>query len=169
GFGLRPRWVTLSTLAMLGLVADGRAEGASGKTEKAPLGAGSGSPAVLVAKYSPPWLTTAILQGEFLRLFRTVGLAAGEDGLLTTAQLLEALFPSVSYFQDNFAGTLVLACLCGLGANSAALAEAVESELHLRTEPAMPASGVLLAGRDPWQTEQQFAALLGIVWGQRLG
>ncbi len=165
-FGFRPRWVTLSTLASLGLAEttdlkdapggvapSAQAEGSSGKTP--------GLPSVLVAKYSPPGFTTAILQGSHLRLFRTVKVDANGEGLLSPVDVLEVLHPSVVYFQDNFEGPLQQAYLCGLGENSAAIAEALEGELHLKTVPLVPEqhSGAD-ANRHRW--EQHFAALLGI-------
>ncbi len=165
-FGFRPRWVTLSTLASLGLaeatdIEDtprgaapaAPAEGSNGQT--------SGLPGVLVAKYSPPGFTTAILQGSHLRLFRTVGVDASEEGLLSPADVLEVLHPSVVYFQDNFAGPLQRACLCGLGENSAAIAEALEGEMHLKTAPLVPEQhGSADTDRNRW--ERHFAALLGV-------
>ena len=129
------------------------AEGSNGQT--------SGLPGVLVAKYSPPGFTTAILQGSHLRLFRTVGVDASEEGLLSPADVLEVLHPSVVYFQDNFAGPLQRACLCGLGEYSAAIAEALEGEMHLKTAPLVPEQhGSADTDRNRW--ERHFAALLGV-------
>ena len=110
---LRPRCVVLSTLATLGLLP----EASAGRTGIALPSAAdpAGLPGVLVAKYSPPWFTTAILQGRQVRLFRTVGLSPGPDGLLAAETVIEALYPSMVFFQDNFGGQLDAAWLCGLG------------------------------------------------------
>ncbi len=91
-FGLRPRCVTLSTLASLGLVRTAQLEAAG-----VPASSAEGSEAasrrqtgILVARYSAPWFTIAILQQGYLRLFRTVGLGSGEDRRPTPAEVLEA-------------------------------------------------------------------------------
>jgi type IV pilus assembly protein PilM len=155
-FGLRPKWVTLSTLAALELASAG-AEGPEG---------------ILVAKYSPPWFTTAILQGGMLRLFRTVGIAADGDGSLPVADALSSVYPSVAYFQDNFHGTLARAYLCGLGANSAAVAEGLERELDLKSGPLLsdvsrlPAAGGG-TGSEEYAAERNFASLAGIAREQK--
>lgn len=146
-FGLRPKWVTLSTLAALELAAAGVAEGPEG---------------ILVAKYSPPWFTTAILQGGMLRLFRTVGITAEEDGSLPVADALSSVYPSVAYFQDNFHGTLSRAYLCGLGASTAYVAEGLERELDLKSGPLVPDLSGLVAGADGFAAERNFASFAGI-------
>jgi type IV pilus assembly protein PilM len=150
-FGLRPKWVTLSTLAALELAAAGAADGPEG---------------ILVAKYSPPWFTTAILQGGMLRLFRTVGITADEEGSLPVADALSSVYPSVAYFQDNFHGTLARAYLCGLGANTASVAEGLERELDLKSGPLVPDLSRLVAGggtgTDGFAAERNFASLVGI-------
>jgi type IV pilus assembly protein PilM len=156
-FGLRPKWVTLSTLAALELASAGAAEGPEG---------------ILVAKYSPPWFTTAILQGGMLRLFRTVGIAADGDGSLPVADALSSVYPSVAYFQDNFHGTLARAYLCGLGANSSAVAEGLERELDLKSGPLVPdVSRLAAAGggtdADGYAAERNFASLAGIAREQK--
>ena len=158
-FGLRPRRVTLSTLGALGL--------AKALEANSPLDAQTGEQGrqagVLVAKYSPPWFTTAILQGGTLRLFRTVGLSTDADGLLSPAEVLSATYPSIAYFQDNFQGPLTRGYLCGLGQNSASISEALERDLNLRASPLVSDPGVLVAGIDPHQSERHFAALLGLL------
>lgn len=167
-FRLRPRRIVLSTLASLGLASDLRAPDtnpAQTTQEGNPVGSSSSSPpGVLTAKYSPPWLTVSILQKDYLRLFRTVGLAATADGLLMPAQVLEALYPSFAYFQDNFEGSLERAYLCGLGENSAEIAESLEQELNLPAEPLVSDwSHSAPAGLEPYLAERYFAALLGTI------
>jgi len=170
-FGLRPRCVTLSTLAALGLATSTQESllfaGRAGEPASNTMG-GNGRPnlkpggpaAVLVAKFSPPWFTTAILQGAMLRLFRTVGLSAGEDGLISPDEALAAIYPSVAYFQDNFAGLLARGYLCGLGENSSAIAALLESELNLQAGSLMEDIQDLAVNRHG--AEEHFAALLGI-------
>jgi len=175
-FGLRPRWVILSTLASLGLAGE--------LEENLPLAVRTGGPAssteglngeqggrvgVLVAKYSPPWFTTAILQAGTLRLFRTVGLSAGEDGSPSPADALAAIYPSMAYFQDNFQGTITRGYLCGLGESSGSIAAALERELHLETSPLVLNTNGLRSGYGAARAEQYFAALLGVAQEQRNG
>ena len=155
-FGLRPRWVTLSTLASLELL---RGTGSKERGSQGPSG-------VLVAKYSPPWLTIAILQGESLRLFRTVPLPASADGTVSPTEALEALYPSVAYFQDSFQSPLETAYLCGLGETGAVVAESLERELQLRVQPLLEGLEREGDNLDPHQREWHFAALYGMVQGQ---
>ncbi len=181
-FGLLPKFVTLSTLASLGLVNDlnGNSAHPSAPGDWVPDQAGggetrelSGAPGVLVAKYSPPWFTTAILQGGMLRLFRTVGLEQGENDSLSPADVLGSVYPSIAYFQDHFHATISRGLLCGLGDHSASIAEALERELKLRTGALVPDPGRLVSGIeggiDGNQAERHFAALLGVVREQNNG
>jgi type IV pilus assembly protein PilM len=168
--GLRPRWVNLSTLASLGLAEPMEPESAQPREGDGGLGSerdSQGLPAVLVVKYSPPWLTTAILQGRHLRLFRTAGIAAeSEDGAAAQGPVLESIYPAVAYFQDTYAGRLERIYLCGLGETSAALADVLQTELPLQVAPLVEASRVA-AGLDPDPAERHFAALLGIAREQQ--
>jgi type IV pilus assembly protein PilM len=157
GFGLRPRCVVLSTVATLGLVPEAHANLAAASP------ASTGQPGVLVAKYSPPWFTTAILQGGQVRLFRTVGLSPGPDGLLPAETVLEALYPSMVFFQDNFGGKLEKAWLCGLGDTRLRVAELLRQELPVDMVP-LSADGTLgAAAPDPLRRELCFSALLGVL------
>jgi hypothetical protein len=101
-----------------------------------------------------------------LRLFRTVGITADEEGSLPVADALSSVYPSVAYFQDNFHGTLARAYLCGLGTNSAAVAEGLERELDLKSAPLVSDVSRLAAGggagTDGFAAERNFASLAGI-------
>jgi len=164
-FGLRPRCVVLSTVATLGLVPGAQESRAAASPASAEL------PGVLVAKYSPPWFTTAILQGGQVRLFRTVGLppgpatgpATGPEGSLAAETVLEALYPSMVFFQDNFGGKLERAWLCGLGDTRPLVAELLGRQLPVDAVP-LSANGTLgAAAPDPLRRELYFSALLGVV------
>ena len=175
-FGLRPRWVSLSTLASLGLAGDFKENlppavrtGGPASSAEGSLGEQAGRVGVLVAKYSPPWFTTAILQAGTLRLFRTVGLSAGEDGSPSRADALAAIYPSMAYFQDNFQGAITRGYLCGLGESSDSIAAALEREPHLETNPLVLNTNGLRSGFDAVRAEQYFAALLGVAQEQRNG
>jgi type IV pilus assembly protein PilM len=150
--GLRPRCIVLSTLATLGLLPEAQHRGGN-----------SAGPGVLVAKYSPPWFTTAILQRGQVRLFRTVGMSAGPDGLLSAETVLEALYPSMVFFQDNFGGKLEAARLCGLGETRSVIAELLGRDMRVETFP-LSANGTLgSAAPDPALREVYFSGLLGVL------
>ena len=157
--GLRPRWVVLSTLAVLPL-ADNVSGAAPGGT--------NGAAGILVAKYSPPWFTTAILQGGMLRLFRTTPLPAA-GGLPAAADVLASIYPSIAYFQDNFHGTVERACLCGLGESTHSIQALLVNELSLRSAPLSAQFGGAISGADAGGADRHFAALLGIAREQLNG
>ena len=164
--GLRARFVTLSTLGTLGLVTG--SQDAAGASES-----------VLLAKYSPPSLTITILHQGSVCLFRTIAIteAAAESGARPEAwtNILEAVHPSVAYFQDNFGAPLRQAYLCGLGENSAAIAESLSKELGLAARPLLESSETSPGGwsdgrQDGWDTaqaERHLAALLGVARERR--
>lgn len=164
-FGFRPKWMTLSTLAALGL--------APSNDQPAPAIVGDDAgrlvSGILIAKYNAPWFTTAITQGRMLRLFRTMALPVGEDGLLSPADVLASVYPSVAYFQDNFQGTVTQGFLCGLGENTATVASALRHELRLNTSPLVEDLDGVISGMDPYRAERHFAALLGIVRERQIG
>jgi hypothetical protein len=94
--GLRPAWVTLSTLAALGCLDDGGA-------------------AHLLVKRDHGSLGLSILHGKAVRLFRSLPLAA-PDQALTDAALFEKVYPAGVYFQDQWeqpVGEVVLAGALG--------------------------------------------------------
>jgi len=150
GAGLRPRSVTLSTLAALSLAPP----------------APQASDGILVAKCSPPWFTTAILQEGHLRLFRTVGMETEDGGQLSPSRVIEGIYPSVVYFQDNFGGALRRACLSGMGSNRAAIEESLRREMDLEPSPLAPELEEL-AGMEAAAAERRFASLLGVAGEQR--
>jgi type IV pilus assembly protein PilM len=153
--GLKPRFVTLSTLGALGLV--------SSAMESQGIGAAAGS--YLLAKYSPPWLTTTILHEGSVRLFRTVPIGSnGAAGLPPNSlrEILETVHPSVAYFQDNFGRPLERAYLCGLGELSGTIADSLTTELNLKASRLLEESAPAVAGMDPPLAERHLAALMGI-------
>jgi type IV pilus assembly protein PilM len=151
--GLTPRFVTISTLGALGMVASEEAAGA-------PI-----AESFLLAKLSPPWLTTAILYEGAVRLFRTTPIAVsatGEPRPDALREILEAIHPSVAYFQDNFGRSLEQAYLCGFGAGSAAVVDSLSNELNLPTRSLLQEAPPPVAGLDSREAERHLAALMGI-------
>lgn len=181
-FGLRPRSVVLSTLATLGLLREAGGlfagpsssggDSAAGLPGPFPppgelqLSAGSragAGPGVLVGKFSPPWFTTAILQSGQLRLFRTVGIPAGPESWLSPEHVFEALYPSMTFFQDQFGGRIEKAYLCGLGESGPAVMDLLTREFSLAAAPLSGNGRLAAAGLDPSRRELDFSALLGVV------
>lgn len=158
--GLKPRFVTLTTLASLGLIPASLEEGAGAQPS-------NGGESVLLAKYSAPWFTTAIVHDGSLCLFRTVSTGKGAGGPASLTEVLEAIYPSVAYFQDHFGAPLKQAFLCGMGENAAAISDSLASELHLLARPLVGERGAPAVGWDSLQAERHLAALLGIVREQR--
>jgi type IV pilus assembly protein PilM len=153
--GLKPRFVTLSTLGCLGLVASSEETSTT-----AP-----GGESYLLAKYSPPWLTTTILHEGSVRLFRTVPIgSSGTAGSVTDTlrEILEAVHPSVAYYQDSFGKPLERAYLCGLGEWGGVLAESLASELQLRTSHLLREPTPVVSGMDSPLAERHLAALMGV-------
>jgi type IV pilus assembly protein PilM len=158
--GLKPRFVTLSTLGSLGLV------------PASPPGAPEGR--FLLAKYSPPWLTTTIVHQDSVRLFRTVSISAaarpGDASAAVLREVLEAIYPSVAYFQDNFGMPLEAAFLCGLGEATEAVSESLARELKLPARALLwDAVDVPTGLGDPLEAERHLAALSGISRVRRRG
>jgi type IV pilus assembly protein PilM len=152
--GLKPRFVTLSTLGSLGLV-----------LPEEPRGTESEAGSCLLAKYSPPWLTTTILHEGSVRLFRTTfiessaSLQSGQDSL---REILEAVHPAAAYFQDNFERPLDHVFLCGLGEWGGILADSLSNELNLQSRQLLEGPLPAVSGADPALAERNLAALMGI-------
>ncbi|MSO20291.1 MAG: hypothetical protein EXQ56_07460 [Acidobacteria bacterium] len=146
--GLTPSRVTLSSLAALALIPE------------------SDVGSTLLAKFNPPWFTTVIVQGGNLCLFRSGALGQTADP--TTAEILEAIYPSFAYFQDNFGSTLERVFLCGLGDASSGVAEALADELRLNAQPLLSAADLPTASH--WTSgnaERYAASLVGLVREQQ--
>ena len=144
--GLKPRFVTLSTIGGLGLIPSAESGMAKGR--------------FLVAKYSPPWLTTAIIHEDSVRLFRTVPIGSGGEGALR--EILEAIHPSVAYFQDNFGMPLEAAFLCGLGEYTETVTDSLSNELHVPARTLFQEAPPPATGLDAVEAERHLAALSGI-------
>jgi len=163
--GLKPRFVTLSTIGSLGLVP-------SSENGVAASGSEPAADSFLVAKYSPPWLTTTILYEGSVRLFRTVAIAANGSGELppdSLGEILEAIHPSAAYFQDNFGRPLELAYLCGLGEVTQAIADSLSKELHLPARALLQDSAPPAPGWGQQDAERHLSALIGILRERRRG
>lgn len=144
--GLSVSRITLSSLAALPLLPE------------------SDASSTLLVKLSPPWITTVIVQGEDLCLFRTGSLAGAGDQAGSAQTILEAIYPAFAYFQDTFSRSLDHVYLCGLGDAAAGVVQAIGSEMHV---PAQTLPGVSdaasSAGWSRGEAERYAAALAGLV------
>jgi type IV pilus assembly protein PilM len=84
--------------------------------------------ATMLVRLSGKTLTTAIVLGATLCLFRTAELAV-EAELLQTQVVLEEVFPAVAYYHDVWGGAINRAFLAGFGTREEEFRSAVESEL----------------------------------------
>ncbi len=118
--GYHPGLVTTSTLAALNLV--------RGK-----------APAVLV-KLSGRVLTLSLVEGGALKLLRSIELAEG-----TAEEILEHLYPTFAYAEDNLAARPQRLLTCGLDGVEADLRETLEAEWNLAAEPLRSRYGAVAA------------------------
>lgn len=145
--GLSVSRITLSSLAVMPLVPD--------------TDAGS----TLLVKLNPPWLTTVVVRGGELCLFRTGTLSGARRTEPSPAEIIEAIYPSFAYFQDTFSRALDNVYLCGLGEATSGVIESIGAELHVPAQQliaggdAIPSSGGWMRG----DAERYAASLLGLL------
>jgi type IV pilus assembly protein PilM len=118
--GARPGVVLSSTLAVLPLL------GRSGAT--------------LLARLCGAILTTAVVQGESLCVYRSTELVAGARQ--SDAQMvLDEIFPAAAYFQDTWGREIDRAFVSGFGERSDAFREALGRELNVEVQSIADAAG----------------------------
>jgi type IV pilus assembly protein PilM len=116
----RPGVVLSSTLAALPLL------GRSGAT--------------LLARLCGPTLTTAVVQGESLCVYRSTELVAGARQ--SDAQMvLDEVFPAAAYFQDTWGREIDRAYISGFGERSDLFREALGRELNVEVQPLAEVAG----------------------------
>jgi len=119
--GARPGVVLSSTLAVLPLL------GRSGPT--------------LLARLCGLTLTTAVVQGESLCVYRSTELVAGARQ--SDAQvLLDEIFPAAAYFQDTWGRQIDRAYISGFGDRSDVFRDALGRELNVEVQLIAEAAGV---------------------------
>ncbi len=114
-----PGFVTLSSMAALGLLPESRADRASGTM----LVRGAGS-----------LLTIVVTSAGRLRIFRATELPAGEEAR-TLEEVFADAYSSAVYFQDSYGGKVEQIYLAGFGAQTAGLQELMSTELGLQAQP----------------------------------
>ncbi len=117
--GYQPGFVTLSSLAVIGLL---------------PIaGAGAGRGTMLLR--SSGRLSTILMTGsDRLRMFRSFELPAEEQSR-SLEEIVGDAYSSAVYFQDTFGETLERIYLAGFGGQTAQLQKLIEQELDVRAQP----------------------------------
>ncbi len=98
------------------------------------------SGATLVARLCGSTLTTAVVQGQSLCVYRSTELAAGARQFDAQA-VLEEVFPAVAYFQDTWGREIDRAYLAGFGEKADLFRGALGRELNVGVEPISAAGG----------------------------
>lgn len=146
--GLSVSRITLSSLATLPLLP----ERDSGST--------------LLVKMNFPWITTAIVDGDDLALFRAASITPDELGRAAPAAILESIYPAFAYFQDTFNRPLDRVYLCGLGDVSLEVTESIANEMQVPAQLLLAGSdlaAVNTAGWSRFDAERYSAALTGLL------
>jgi len=84
----------------------------------------------LLIRMSGKTLTTAVVQGPNLCVYRSSEMTADAANLQPQA-MLEEIFPAVAYFQDTFEGTIDRARLAGFGSRPEIFCTALSAELKV--------------------------------------
>jgi type IV pilus assembly protein PilM len=117
--------------------------------------------ATLLARFAGNSLTTAIVLGSTICVYRTTELSVGA-AQLATQTLLDEIFPAVAYFQDTWGGTVARVRLAGFGERLGEFREAVGNELGCTALPiAFGAAGSELPGHIMSLVNQQLEGLVG--------
>jgi len=90
--------------------------------------------ATLYVRMAGKTLTTVVVQGGALRVYRSTDVAAGA-GLLDPGVVLDEIFPTLAFFQDTTGGTVDRARLSGFGTREEIFRRALAEELKCTVEP----------------------------------
>ncbi|HKV05698.1 MAG TPA: hypothetical protein VJO53_11400 [Candidatus Acidoferrales bacterium] len=88
-----------------------------------------GRAATLLARLCGKTLTTAIIRGMNLCVYRSTEMAA-DIGALEPQAVLDEIFPAVAYFQDTWGASIESARLAGFGERQAIFGAALAGELN---------------------------------------
>jgi type IV pilus assembly protein PilM len=140
--GFAPGVVLSSTLAVLPLL--------------------DGERPTLLARLAGTTLTTAIVRGESLCVYRCTEMSADASRLEPQA-LLDEVYPAAAYFQDSWRENVGQVRLAGFGARADEFRRALESGLGCSVSP-LAASAFIsgaMAGDSKAMMDRQFDALIG--------
>ncbi len=115
--GYRPRFVTVSSLAALGLLE---------QTDHPHSG-------TMLLRASGRLLTVVVTSGGALRMFRATELP-GEE-VHSVEEVVSDAYGSGVYFEDNFGGRIERIHLAGFGRRTSEICDAAERELGMRPQP----------------------------------
>ncbi len=90
--------------------------------------------ATLLARLSGRNLTTVIVRGETMCVYRSTELGANADGLKPQV-IFDEVFPAVAFYQDTWGGKVEQLCVAGFGLGEEELREALTRELGCPAEP----------------------------------
>jgi type IV pilus assembly protein PilM len=118
----------------------------------------------LVARLAGTTLTTVIVHGEALAVYRSTNIGA-DAAQLTSQKLLEEIFPAVAYFQDTWKENVEQAFLAGMAGRVEMFRQPVAAELGCPVAPLLTADALGVEAR--LLAERQLEALVG--WMQNRG
>jgi type IV pilus assembly protein PilM len=90
--------------------------------------------ATLLVRVSGRTLTTVIVQGGNLAVYRS-GEMAADAGALEPQAVLDEIFPAIAYFQDTWSGMVDRVRLCGFGSREEIFQQALTQELKVPAGP----------------------------------
>jgi len=137
---LRPGVVLSSTLAALSLLKDDRP--------------------VLLARLAGRTLTTVIVRGEALCVYRCTDVS-GEPAALPTRALMEEVFPAVAYFQDTWRENIGEIRLAGFGPRFDDFRREVEADLGSRVQPLLSSTAGSFPAEAKPMIERHLDGLVG--------
>ena len=80
-------------------------------------------------------LTTAIVRGSNLCVYRSTEMAGADPALFDARSILDEIFPAVAYYQDTWGGELERVLVAGFGEREEAIRTAITDELHATALP----------------------------------
>ena len=80
-------------------------------------------------------LTTAIVRGSNLCVYRSTEMAGADPALFDARSILDEIFPAVAYYQDTWSGELERVLVAGFGEREEAIRTAIADELHATALP----------------------------------
>ncbi|HEV2422736.1 MAG TPA: hypothetical protein VGS59_13580 [Candidatus Acidoferrales bacterium] len=88
----------------------------------------------LLARLSGRTLTTVIVRGETMCVYRSTELGVDPQGLKPQA-IFDEVFPAVAFYQDTWGGKVEQMCVAGFGAGEEELRRDLSQELGCSAEP----------------------------------
>lgn len=80
-------------------------------------------------------LTTAIVRGSNLCVYRSTEMAGGDPTHFDARSILDEVFPAVAYYQDTWGGELDRVLVAGFGEREESIRGAISEELHATALP----------------------------------